>query len=185
MTTKEIFNEAQGLFIKGKTSESIKRFTEALKAGYDSEASHMSRGAAYLTLNEHDNAIKDFDSVIQNDTTNERAFYYRGTAYLAKGNYTHALEDLDHAIELNPGRGITFFARAISKAELGKEKEAAEDFKTAMLYADVEIQKFADNFGILRTKFEKYFALLEGERGPTTKTVKDADVEKIRQWLEA
>jgi tetratricopeptide (TPR) repeat protein len=103
---------------------------------------------------------------------------------MTKGEYLRAVKDLSHAIELNPDRGIAFFARGISLAELGKEKEAAEDLKTAMLHADVEVQKFADSFGIWRTKFEKYFALLEGERGPVTNVLKDEDIERIENWIE-
>ena len=157
MTTKELFHEAQGLFIKGKTEESIERFTRALESGYDPKASHLSRGAAYLQLNETDKAIDDFDSIIEGDKSYERAFYYRGVALMTRGDYNQAVADLSHAIELKPDRGISYFARGISLAELGKDKEAAEDFKTAMLYADVEVQKLADSFGLWRTKFEKYF----------------------------
>lgn len=184
MTTTELFKEGQALFIEGKTKESIKNFTMALKAGYDTYASHLSRGVAYLQLNETDKAIDDFNFVIKSKSNNERAFYYRGVAYMINGEYNCAVTDLSHAIELNPGRGIAFFTRGISLAELGREKEASEDFKTAILHADIEIQKFADSFGILRTKFEKYFALLEGERGPVTKVLKDEDVESIKNWIE-
>lgn len=77
MTTTELYQEAQSLFIQGKTHESITHFTEALESGYDPKTSHLGRGTAYFQLNELDKAIDDFNSIIKDDRSYERAFYYR------------------------------------------------------------------------------------------------------------
>jgi tetratricopeptide (TPR) repeat protein len=60
MTGNELFEQAQRLFVEGKHGESIEKFTEALKAGFEPGMTYLSRGAAYLKMNGADKAIEDF-----------------------------------------------------------------------------------------------------------------------------
>lgn len=184
MDANVLFRKAQELFTEGKNEESVKIFTDALEEGYDFSVTYLSRGAAYIMMQDYKSAIADFDRALESGKDKERSYYYRGVAYMNISEYERALSDLNETIRLNPNRGAAIFARAIVNAELGKEEDSAQDFKTAMMYSELEVQKFADAFGIWRTKFHKTFALLEGERGPVSKMLNDKMIGKIKKWME-
>ena len=59
MKANDFFEDAKRLFVEGKLKESISTFTKAADAGYDRKTSYLSRGAAYLKLQEADAAIAD------------------------------------------------------------------------------------------------------------------------------
>lgn len=184
MKTNELFHEGQDYFIKGQLQESIETFTKAHDEGYDPVRSYLSRGVAYLKIEEYDKAIDDFSAVITLDPENERGYYYRGITLVDKKDFDHALEDLDHAISINHERATSFLARGLIKSELGREEDAASDFKAAVAYSDVESSSFAHGFGNYHSMFERSMALLEGERGPLSITLTEDEVKKLEKWIE-
>lgn len=182
MTANELFEEAQRLFIEGRHGESIEKFTEALKAGFDPGITYLSRGAAHLKMNEPDKAIEDFTRGIEADPEKANAYYYRGTAHMAKEDYEKALADMSCAIELKPDYSAAIFARGMAEVSLGKTEEGATDIKTAMTHAEAGVQGFADTYG-WRTQVEKVIAALEGERRPETMMLSDKEMETLKKLL--
>jgi tetratricopeptide (TPR) repeat protein len=184
MEARELFKEAQLLFMQGKHRESIGAFTRALDAGAEPFICCLSRGAAHIQLKEPEMAIEDFTRAIEADGKNARAYYYRGTAYMLKEDYERAIADFGRAIELKPDHGAAFFARGTCYAQVGKDEEATRDLKTAISYSEASIQGFVDTFGILRTQFDGVLALISGERRHPSVELTDEETAKLKKWLE-
>ena len=184
MTSNELLHEAKSLFVSGNPKESIELFTRAGEEGCNPVTVYLSRGAAYLSIDEPDKSIEDFNRVLEIDADNERAFYYRGIAYLRKGEFTEAVDDLTTSIMFNHDRGTSFFARGLAYAELGRTDESLRDLKTAIAFSNKEVESFANLFGETRTLFDKSMALLEGERGPWSIVMTEDEVNKLKKWVE-
>ena len=108
----------------------------------------------------------------------------RGCAYFEKGEYDLAIADLDKSIILNHERGGAFFARGLAHAELEHTDESLRDLKTAIAFSNKEVIGFANLFGETRTLFDKSMALLEGERGPWSIVLDEAEINKLKKWIE-
>ncbi len=184
MDSTELFQKAQQLFLEGKHEDSIKAFTEAIEAGEKIEISFLSRGVAYIKINQFDNAIKDFGKVIEMNNQNYRAYFYRGTAYMSKEKFENAIADFDRTIELKPDHGAAFFARGTAYAQIGNEYEASRNLKTAIAYSESSFQGIADHYGIFRTQVDKALALMTGEGKPPTMELTDEEKNKLKRWLE-
>lgn len=184
MKSDDLFQEAQHSFVEGDLHKSIELFSQAEAEGCNPVNVHLSMGAAYLQLKKYDESIKELDKVLEIDSDNERAFYYRGIAYMNKEDFEKAARDLSRAIELNHERGAAFFARGLALGELGHEEEALRDFKTAIAFSDVEVDNFLAEYGSHRTLFEKSQALLEGERGPWSVVLDEAELAKLKKWID-
>jgi tetratricopeptide (TPR) repeat protein len=182
MAAEESFEQAQRLFIEGKHRESLDKFTEALDAGYEPGITYVSRGAAYLKINEPDKAIEDFTRGIEADPEKANAYYYRGAAHMAKEEYEKAIADMNCATELKPDYRAAIFARGLAEVSIGRKEEGASDIKTAMTHAEAEVQGFADTYG-WRTQIEKVVAALEGERRPETMILSDKEMEELKKLL--
>lgn len=184
MEAKELFEEAQRLFIQGKHKESIEAFTKALEKGAEPGISYLSRGAAYLKMENPDKAIEDFTKAIEANRENFRGYYYRGSAYMVKEDHKNAIKDFTRALELKPDHGASFFARGTCYAQLGLDEEATRDLKTAISYSEAAIQGFVDTFGILRTQLDGVLALISGERRHPGMELTEEETAKLKKWLE-
>jgi tetratricopeptide (TPR) repeat protein len=183
---KDLFEEGQQLFMRGQIRESIDKFTQTLAAGHDKIPVYLSRGAAYINIHEFDKALEDLDRVLAEEPDNERAHYYRGIVLLNLEEFEKAVSDFEQTIRNNPGRGPAFLGRGFALAELGREEEAVRDFKTAVAHSTVEVERFLHTvIGDPRTKFAQSSALLEGESGSLRQVLTPAEIEKMKQWMEA
>lgn len=184
MATNELLHEGKTLFVTGHPKESIELFTRAREQGADPVTAYLSRGAAYLAIDELDKSLEDFNRVIEISGDNERAFYYRGIVHLRKGEFNEAVDDLTTSINYNHERGAAFFARGMAYAELDQAEESLRDLKTAIAFSNREVENFANLFGENRTLFGKSMALLEGDRGPWSIVMNEKEVDKLRKWIE-
>ena len=184
MNESGLFHEGQKLFQTGHPKESIGYFSEAAEQGCNPVNSYLSKGAAYIAIGEFERAIVDFHRVLRIDEHNDRALYYRGIAYLNIGGFEDAVKDLSRSIELNHERGTAFFARSLAYAELGQTEESLRDLKTAIVFSNVEVESFTNLFASNRTLFDKYMALLEGERGPLTIVLTDEELAKVHRSIQ-
>ena len=184
INARELFRNAQHLFIKGKKHECIDAFTKAIDAGEKTEIAFLSRGVAFLRKEQIDNAIEDFGRVVSMNDNNMRAHYFRGIAYMSRNDFKNAIDDFNKTIELKPDHGTAFFARGTAYAQLGDAKEAAKNFKTALIYSETEAQGFADTFGIFRTQFDKTLALMTCEGKMPVMELTNEEIDKLKKWLE-
>jgi tetratricopeptide (TPR) repeat protein len=184
MKNELLFEQGKELFATGHPEESIELFTKAEAEGCNPVTIYLNRGAAYLIVGELDKSIDDFNRVLEIDADNERTYYYRGIAHFRKGAYDLAIDDLTRSISMNHERGGAFFARGLAYAELERTDESLRDLKTAVVFSNKEVEGFANLFGENRTLFDKSMALLEGERGPWSIVLDEAEINKLKKWIE-
>lgn len=185
MTNNELlFEQGTELFASGHPGESIELFTKAEAEGCNPVTIYLNRGAAYLIIGELDKSIDDFNRILEIDADNERTYYYRGIAHLRKGEYELAIDDLSRSISLNHERGGAFFARGLAHAELDHTDESMRDLQTAIAFSNNEVEGFTNLFEENRTLFDKSMALLEGERGPWSIVLDEAEINKLKKWIE-
>ncbi|MDA8170155.1 MAG: tetratricopeptide repeat protein [Nitrospiraceae bacterium] len=180
---KSIFEEAQLLFLEGKLKESVDAFSRALEAGADPFMAYLSRGAARLRLKETDAAIEDFSNAIEANKNNARPFYYRGMAYMVKNNYENAAKDFSRALELNPQLGAARFSRAIAYARSGKLDESSQDLRDVVPDMEAGLERFADNYGIIKTEMWKVMSEFTGEGATPGLELSEDEINTLKKWL--
>ncbi len=99
---KAIVGEALESFVNHRFDMCIKLLSNAIDLDPLSRRAFLSRGAAYLRLQQNQEAINDFNRVIALDGKLARAYHLRGLAYNQAGDHSHALKDFKRAIELDP-----------------------------------------------------------------------------------
>ena len=184
MDIKDLFQNAQRLFIQGKLEESIIYFTKSIEAGGKTDIAFLSRGVAFLKLQQTDEAIDDFSWVIESNENNVRAHFYRGMANMAKENYGDAIKDFDRTIKLEPDNGAAYFARGTVYAQIGNMEEAERNIKTAITCSESAMQGFTDNHGMFRTQFGKVMAFMTGEGDAPQMYLTDKELGLVKKWLE-
>ncbi len=179
----ELFDRGQRLFMKGRYEESIEKFTKTLQAGHEPGIVCLSRGVAYLKINERDKAIEDFDKAIEIDGGNASAFHYRGTAHMLKEDYVRAVADFGRAIEIHPGNRAAVLARGVSYVNMGRTEEGSRDIKRAMVCVEAAMQGFTDMNG-WRTQLDKVIAAMERGRHDEV-DLTEKEIETLKAWLKA
>lgn len=183
MDANGLLKEAQVLFIEGKDKESIEAFTKAINAGADPYIAFLSRGAAHLKLKEGEHAIKDFSEAIKANFKSPRAYFFRGMAYLLGNEYEKAIEDFTRALELKSDYGMAKFSRSAAYAQLGKFEEASKDLTEVLPQMEVNLQSFADTYGIVRTQMWRLLAQLSGETTWPALKLNEKEVDTLKRWL--
>ena len=177
------FEEGQLLFIEGQVKESIAAFTNALEAGADPFMTYLSRGAAHLKLKEIDPAISDFGKAIGINRQKPRPYYYRGMAYMVKNDYKKAAGDFSKALELEPGLHTARFSRAIAYARTGELDKAMDDLRETIPVMEAGLERFADNYGIIKTEMWKVMSQFTGEGETPGLELSPEEINTIKKWL--
>ncbi|OGW40960.1 MAG: hypothetical protein A2Y97_03230 [Nitrospirae bacterium RBG_13_39_12] len=183
MDYKQLLGEAQLLFVNGKERESIEAFTKAFEAGADLFIVYLSRGAAYLKLKEVDEAINDFSKAIEVNNKNARAYYYRGMAFIFKSEFEKAVSDFSNALEIKNDLFAAKFARAIAYIRLKNFEEAALDFKNVIPQMEINLQSFANSYGILRNEISRVLSQLHGEGISPMLQLSEEEIFTLKKWL--
>jgi tetratricopeptide (TPR) repeat protein len=97
-------------------------------------------------------AVADLDRAAELHPENARVYHLRGIAYTKLGEREKGLRDLDKAISLNPEYGAAFLSRANVHSELGHTEESDEDMEMAVLLEEKNLQTFADENNIWRSR---------------------------------
>ncbi|MBS1233114.1 MAG: hypothetical protein H6R42_768 [Nitrospirae bacterium] len=181
---QELFREAQLLFVQGNTEESIEGFTKALEAGIDPYIAHLSRGVAYVKIQDTEHALSDFNRAIGLNNQSARAYFFRGMTYMMKNEFESAVADFTKALEYKQDYGIAKFARAVSNARLGKFEESSKDMNAVLPQMEENLQSFADTYGIVRTQMWKVMAQVSGDSGTPTMELNEKDMHTLKKWLE-
>jgi tetratricopeptide (TPR) repeat protein len=184
MDKNDLFQNGQRLFVQGRHEESIDYFSRSIEAGGETDIAFLSRGVAYLKLQNADKAIHDFSRVVELNENNFRAHFYRGMAHMAKENYSEAIKDFDRTIELQPENGAAYFARGTSYVQIGNMEEAERNIKTAVTCSESTMQGFADHHGMFRTQFERARAIMTGEGDTPQMYLTDKELGLVKKWLE-
>jgi tetratricopeptide (TPR) repeat protein len=181
MDKHDLFRTGQKLFIQGKHKESIKYFTKSIEAGAKTEITFLSRGVAFLKLQQTEKAIIDFTNVIELNGNNFRAYFYRGIANMANENFGEAIKDFDVAVKLQSDAGAAYFARGTAYAHIGNREEAGRNIKTAMNCPESALTRFESNNGRFYPGCNSTF-FFEIDAPATYLTDKEKAL--VRKWFE-
>ena len=149
---KEIFEEGMADFVSHNYGRSIDLLSQAIELDPRFTLALKSRGAAYLKLDQVQEAIADMNTVIAIAPDNARAFHMRGLAHDKSGKFNKALDDFNQALELNPDYGAVYYSRANLHTKMGHTDEAADDIRMVTHLSEVNIETFANESNVWRTQ---------------------------------
>ena len=159
----ELFTNAMSNLMKNKFGISIDLLNEILDADSDDKLALLARGTVYLKMGNAQNAENDFSRVLELDAAHPRAFHLRGLARESKGDDDEALNDFNKAIEIDPAYGAAYYSRASLLTKMGQEDEAAEDMQMIAHLTDVNIESFANESNVWRSRHMQLETILESE----------------------
>ena len=158
----ELFANAMSNFMKDKFGISIDLLNEILNADPEDRLASLARGSVYLKMNNVKNAIIDFSRTIEIDPNYAKAYHLRGLALAKIGDDKEALKDFSMAIDIDSEYGAAYHSRATLLTRMGKEDLAAEDMKMVTYLTNFNIEKFANENNIWRSRQLQMESILEG-----------------------
>ena len=159
----ELFVNAMSNFMEDNLGVSIDLLNEILDADSDDKLALLARGSVYLKMSNAKNAIIDFGRAVEIDSEYAKAYHLRGIALETAGNDEKALKDFDKAIEIDPEYGAAYYSRATLLTKMGKEDAASEDMKMISHLTNLNIESFANENNIWRSRQMQLEGILESE----------------------
>jgi tetratricopeptide (TPR) repeat protein len=160
---KDLFANAMSNLMKDKFGISIDLLNEILDADSEDKLALLARGSVYLKMGNTKNAIDDFSRTIEMDPNHAKAYHLRGLAREKAGDNDKALKDFNRAIDIDPEYGAACYSRATLLTKLGQEDSAAEDMKMVAHLTNVNIESFASENNIWRSRHLQKEGILESE----------------------
>ncbi len=149
---KELFTNAMSNLLKNKLSISIDLLNELINVDSDDKLALLARGSVYLKTGDTDKAVGDFTRAIEIDSKHPKAYHLRGLAREMAGDDDEALLDFNRAIEIDSEYGAAFFSRANLLTKMGQEDLALEDMKMVNQISNLNIESFADENNVWRSR---------------------------------
>ena len=160
---QKYFDDGRYELMNGNLDNSITSLSQALDLDPDHKLALVSRGTAFLKLNNPNRAVDDFDRVIEIDPNYARAYHLRGIAREQKEDYENALADISKAIDIDPEYGAAFYSRATLLTKLKREDEAVDDIQMVQFLSNKNIETFANENNVWRSQQLKLESTLETE----------------------
>jgi tetratricopeptide (TPR) repeat protein len=159
----ELFANAMCNLMKDKLGMSTDLLDEIINADSDDKLAYLARGSVYLKMKDSKNAIDDFDRALEIDANHPKAFHLRGLAHEMAGDDDEALQDFNRAIDIDPGYGAAFYSRASLLTKMGQEDSALEDMKMANRLSNINIESFANENNVWRSRQLQLEEAMESE----------------------
>ena len=159
----ELFTNAMSNLMKEKFGMSIDLLSEILAADPEDRLALLARGSVYLKMNNAENAIDDFTRALEIDSNRSKAYHLRGLAREMAGDGEEALSDFNKAIETDPEYGAAYYSRATLLTRMGREDEATEDMKMVTHLTNLNIENFANDNNIWRSRQLQMEGMMETE----------------------
>ena len=159
----ELFANAMSNLMNDKLGVSIDLLDEILKADPNDRLAWLARGSVYLKMKNSEKAISDFTQAIELDSIHPKAYHLRGLARELAGDNDAALEDFTRALEIDPEYGAAYYSRATLLTKMGQEDAAAEDMKMVTHLTNVNLETFANDNNIWRSRHMQVEGIMESE----------------------
>ncbi len=159
----ELFANAMSNLMNDKLGVSIDLLDELIKADATDRLAWLARGSVYLKMGNSQNAISDFNQAIELNSSHPKAYHLRGLAREISGDNDEALADFTRALDIDPEYGAAYYSRATLLTKMGQEDEAAEDMKMVAHLTDANLENFANENNIWRSRHMQVEGLLETE----------------------
>jgi tetratricopeptide (TPR) repeat protein len=162
---KEKFADAMSNLMKNDLGMSIELLNEMIDAEPGDKLALLARGAVYMKRGDTEHSASDFGRVIELDGSYAKAYHLRGLAREMAGNDDEALKDFNKAIEVDPQYGAAYYSRATLFTKLGREDSAAEDMQTISHLTNRNIEQFANENNVWRSRHLQMESIMETETG--------------------
>jgi tetratricopeptide (TPR) repeat protein len=159
----ELFANAMSNLMNDKLGVSIDLLDEILKADPNDRLAWLARGSVYLKMGNSEKAIGDFTQAIELDASHPKAYHLRGLAREMAGDSNVALEDFTRALDIDPEYGAAYYSRATLLTKMGQEDAAAEDMKMVTHLTNVNLETFANDNNIWRSRQMQVEQIMESE----------------------
>jgi len=159
----ELFANAMSNFMNDKLGVCIDLLDEVLNVDPSDKLAWLARGSAYFKMGNSQNAISDFNQAIELDSNYPKAYHLRGLAREMGGDNDAALADFSRALDIDPEYGAAYYSRATLLTKMGQEDEAAEDMKMVTHMTNVNLENFANDHNIWRSRHMQVEGILENE----------------------
>jgi tetratricopeptide (TPR) repeat protein len=160
-----VYNDGMYEFINNNFEKSIEILSAAAKLDPGRKLTFVSRGSAYLKLNQLDKAMEDFNQAIEIDPEYARAFHLRGLVEEKRGADDRALDDFNRAIDIDPEYGVAYHSRATLHTKMGREDLAVDDIAMVQHLSNKNIETFANDNNIWRSQHLRLESIMESELG--------------------
>jgi tetratricopeptide (TPR) repeat protein len=159
----ELFTNAMTNLMQNKFGVSIDLLNEILNTDPDDKLALLARGSVYLKMSHAEDAIKDFSEALKLDPNHPKGYHLRGLAREILGDDEAALKDFTKAIEIDPEYGAAYYSRATLLTKMGQEDPAAEDMKMVTHLSNLNIENFANENNVWRSRQLQVESALESE----------------------
>jgi len=159
----ELFTNAMTNLMQDNYGISIDLLNEILKADPDDRMALLARGSVYLKMNHAEDAIKDFSEALRLNPDHPKGYHLRGLAKELLGDDDAALKDFTKAIDIDPDYGAAYYSRATLLTKMGQEDPATEDMKMVTQLSNINIESFANENNIWRSRQLQVESALETE----------------------
>ena len=149
--------------LKDKLGMSIDLLDEILAADPADRMALLARGSVYLKMGNAANAINDFNDAIAVDPKHPKTYHLRGLAQEMAGDDNLALKDFNKAVEIDPEYGAAYYSRATLLTKMGQEDLAAEDMKMVTHLSNLNIESFANENNVWRSRQLQMESVLDSE----------------------
>ncbi|MBF0165722.1 MAG: hypothetical protein HQM01_14665 [Magnetococcales bacterium] len=141
----------------------------------------MTSAVGHLRAERYHAAFADCEQALRIDPENSRVYLLRGALFGRLHRFADAIANLDVAIDIKPSHGIAHLLRAYCHQASGDAEAADRDLKKALMQSEGSMQGFCDAMGTIRTQFDAYQALLDGERDFPQLFLPPEEIERLRQ----
>ena len=125
------FEQGYAHHLKGRLSQAIASYSEAIRLDPNHARAYNNRGLAYQANRDMRRAINDFTKAIQLAPTLSATYLNRGIAYASQRGFTKAIEDYSEAIRLDPENFKAYKRRAAAYVAKGENDKATADIMQA------------------------------------------------------
>lgn len=126
------YSLGNALLRKGRTSEAIDQFTEALRINPDYAEAHNNLGYALLVTGRTSAAIEQCKDALRIDPTYAHAHNNLGNALAQTGRASEAIDHYKQTLRMNPNSADAHSNLGAALAQMGRISEAIEELKAAV-----------------------------------------------------
>ena len=116
----------------GVWDNGITIWTDVIEKNPSDPGLYNSRGLAYTSAGDLQNAMQDFNTAIALKPDYKHALTDRGNIYYATKQYTSAISDFTSAIAIDKTFSLAYYDRANSYVQIKKFDLALQDYSTAL-----------------------------------------------------
>jgi tetratricopeptide (TPR) repeat protein len=126
------YSLGNALVQKGRTSEAIEHYTQALRANSDYAEAHNNLGDALFMTGRTSEAIAEYKEALRIDPGYAHAHNNLGNAFFQKGRTSEAIEHYKQALRIDPNSAYAHNNLGAALAQIGRISEAIEELKAAL-----------------------------------------------------